>query len=213
MVWFTADGPENEKHAVKLALQPEQWPAFAIEDASNDFKYAYPTQGSEADINERAIRQAVDDFLAGKLQSSILSEPTEAVHNGSVTKIVAKSYQKLVIDNEKDVLLLFHSPTCKHCKAMAPVYEEVGTLLEPYANHVTVAKIDATNNDVWPRISSYPTLKYFRAGDKDEPVLYKGNRTTTDILEFVKKSASQYHARSIEQVLGAQTKQSPHDEL
>jgi protein disulfide-isomerase A1 len=216
MIWIAANATEYEWYATKLALRPGKWPAFAIEHAANEFKYAFPTQGVEGDINEQAIRKVVDDMLAGNLQSTVLSEPEpteDSGEQGLVTKLVASTYNKLVMENDKDVLVLFYSPTCEHCSAMAPNYEDVGALLQPYAKHVVIAKIDGTRNDVWPKVHSYPTLKLFRSGSKDRPVTYEGNRTTGDLVEFLRKSASPATARLLDSVVAPDTTASIHDEL
>jgi protein disulfide-isomerase A1 len=214
--WIAANATEYEWYATKLALRPGKWPAFAIEDAANEFKYAFPTQGSERDINGQAVRKVVDDMLAGNLQSSMLSEPEpvqESGEGGPVTKLVASTYNKLVMENDKDVLVLFYSPTCKHCSAMAPSYEDVGALLQPFTDHVVIAKIDGTRNDVWPKVHSYPTLKLFRSGSKDRPITYKGDRTTGDLIEFLRKIASPATAKLLDGVVITDTTASIHDEL
>jgi protein disulfide-isomerase A1 len=155
-------------------------------------------------------------MLAGNLQSSTLSEPEpvqESGEGGPVTKLVASTYNKLVMENDKDVLVLFYSPTCKHCSAMAPSYEDVGALLQPFTDHVVIAKIDGTRNDVWPKVHSYPTLKLFRSGSKDRPITYKGDRTTGDLIEFLRKSASPATAKLLDGVVITDTTASIHDEL
>ena len=72
---------------------------------------------------------------------------------------------------------------------LAPKYDELGAL---YANNpdlaskVTIAKVDATSNDVPDDISGFPTIKLFPAGAKDSPVDYRGSRTVEDLANFVR---------------------------
>lgn len=55
-----------------------------------------------------------------------------------------------------------------------------------YASQVTIAKVDATANDVPDEIQGFPTIKLFPAGGKSEPILYSGSRTIEDLAQFVK---------------------------
>lgn len=104
--------------------------------------------------------------------------------------IVAKSYQDLVIDNDKDVLLEFYAPWCGHCKALAPKYDELAEKYSAFSDKVTIAKIDATANDVPDDISGFPTIKLFKAGSKDEPIEYSGARSVEALAEFVRDNGS-----------------------
>lgn len=69
------------------------------------------------EITEESIAKFVDDFVAGKIEPSIKSEPIPEDNEGPVFVVVAKNYQDSVIDNDKDVLLEFYAPWCGHCKA------------------------------------------------------------------------------------------------
>jgi protein disulfide-isomerase A1 len=53
---------------------------------------------------------------------------------------------------------------------------------------VTIAKVDATANDVPDEIQGFPTIKLFPAGSKDSPVDYAGSRTIEDLANFVKEN-------------------------
>jgi protein disulfide-isomerase A1 len=73
--------------------------------------------------------------------------------------------------------------------SLAPKYEELAKVYAEnpeYASKVTVAKIDATANDVPDAIQGFPTIKLFPAGSKDEPVEYSGSRSIEDLAEFIK---------------------------
>lgn len=78
-----------------------------------------------------------------------------------------------------------------HSSSLAPKYDELAAL---YANDadlsskVTVAKIDATANDVPDAITGFPTIKLFPAGSKGSPVEYAGSRTVEDLANFIKEN-------------------------
>ena len=76
--------------------------------------------------------------------------------------VVGKTFDEIVNEDSKDVLLEFYAPWCGHCKALAPKYEELGEkvcsrvcagITSPLCvqvkddPHLVIAKIDATAND------------------------------------------------------------------
>lgn len=79
------------------------------------------------------------------------------------------------------------SITNKH-HSLAPIYEKLAELYtsSDLSSKVTVAKIDATMNDVPDEISGFPTIKLYPAGAKDSPVDYSGSRTLEDLAAFIK---------------------------
>lgn len=75
--------------------------------------------------------------------------------------------------------------------SLAPKYDELAELYaknNDFASKVTIAKIDATANDVPDSITGFPTIKLFPAGAKDAPVEYSGSRTVEDLANFVKEN-------------------------
>lgn len=190
LVWITADPTEYKQLVSRVALKPDRWPAFAIEDAEKDRKYVFPIQGSFSHLSRIAIEEFVSGVLAGTVTPDIRSDPLPTMQNGSVTTIVGDNYNDTVRANDKDVVVFYFSPTCEHCEAMSPSYADFADHLTQHTNTVTVAQIDATSNDVWPSVSSYPTVKLFKRGGKDSPVTYEGDRTANDLLKFVKDNGS-----------------------
>jgi protein disulfide-isomerase A1 len=184
----TIDAKSFGQHAGNLNLKPGQWPAFAIQRTDKNEKFPYD---QDKKITEKDIGTFVDEFIAGKVDPSIKSEPIPE-SQGPVNVVVAKNYQEIVIDNDKDVLLEFYAPWCGHCKALAPKYEELGELYasDEFSKLVTIAKVDATLNDVPDEIQGFPTIKLFPAGKKDSPVDYTGSRTVEDLVQFIKDNGS-----------------------
>ncbi|CAO2656177.1 Nn.00g049800.m01.CDS01 [Neocucurbitaria sp. VM-36] len=185
----TIDAKSFGQHAGNLNLKVGTWPAFAIQRTDKNEKFPYD---QEAKITEKEIGTFVEDFLAGKVEPSVKSEPIPESQDGPVAVIVAKNYKDIVIDNDKDVLVEFYAPWCGHCKALAPKYEELGQLYasDELSKLVTIAKVDATANDVPDEIQGFPTIKLFPAGKKDSPVDYSGSRTVEDLVTFIKENGS-----------------------
>jgi protein disulfide-isomerase A1 len=189
MNFATIDAKSFGQHAGNLNLKVGTWPAFAIQKTEKNEKYPYD---QDKKITEKDIGTFVDDFLAGKVEPSIKSEPIPE-SQGPVSVIVAKNYKEIVLDNDKDVLVEFYAPWCGHCKALAPKYEELGELYandDKFSKLVTIAKVDATANDVPDEIQGFPTIKLFPAGKKDSPVDYTGSRTIEDLVQFIKDNGS-----------------------
>lgn len=183
----TIDAKAFGAHAGNLNLKVDQWPAFAIQDTVNNKKFPYD---QEAEINEELIGKFVQDFVEGKVEPSVKSEPIPEKQEGPVQIIVAKNYDDIVLEDSKDVLVEFYAPWCGHCKSLAPKYDILASLYteQGFADKVTIAKVDATANDVPDAIEGFPTIKLYKAGDKSNPVTYSGSRSIEDLIKFVKES-------------------------
>ncbi len=186
----TIDAKAFGAHASNLNLKPDSFPAFAIQETVKNLKYPFD---QEKKITVEDIGAFVDSFVAGTLEPSIKSEPVPESQEGPVHIIVAHNYKDIVLDKEKDVLVEFYAPWCGHCKALAPKYEELASLYfnnPEFSKKVTIAKVDATANDVPDEIQGFPTIKLFPANAKDSPITYSGSRTIEDLAKFVAENGS-----------------------
>ncbi|MCJ1313967.1 protein disulfide-isomerase precursor [Agyrium rufum] len=184
----TIDAAAFGAHAGNLNLELGKFPAFAIQHTEKNSKYPFDQSKS---LTEADIGAFCQDFLDGNVSPSVKSEPIPETNDGPVKIIVAHNYKDIVIDNEKDVLVEFYAPWCGHCKALAPKYEELGAMYQSNADFdskVTIAKVDATANDVPDEVQGFPTIKLFPAGSKDTPVEYSGDRSIDDLANFVKEN-------------------------
>lgn len=183
----TIDAKNFGSHAANINLKTDKFPAFAIHDIEKNLKFPFD---QDKELSEKDIAAFVDNFAAGKIEPSIKSEPIPESNDGPVKVIVAHTYNDIVLDDAKDVLVEFYAPWCGHCKALAPKYEELGTLYanSEFKDKVVIAKVDATNNDVPDEIQGFPTIKLYPAGDKTNPVTYSGARTVEDFIDFIKEN-------------------------
>ena len=207
--------PELDKFYKKLATKNRGKILFAISDfhdefATRMFKFAnvtkYNIEKNEPtavilDFNKgfnkwrfenffdkfskENLEQFLNDWLNKKIVPPIKSEEIPEKQEGPVYKLVNKSFKKEVMDNDLDVFVKYYSPTCPHCVKLAPIYVELAERLKDNKN-LRIAEFDLKSNDFDDfQIRGFPTLVFFKAGDKKNHIVYKGNRTVEDMMGFV----------------------------
>ena len=171
-----------------IGIKESDLPSVRIADTRVDLK----KYNMERDINEKNILQFIEDWENNKLKPHLKSAEEPKENNGDVFVVVGKSFEKEVINNDKDVMLLFYAPWCGHCKALHPKYEEVAKKLKEKNPKLLIAKIDATENEVENiSISGFPTVKFFPGNKKNKaPIDYNGDRTVDDMIKFIKTNAA-----------------------
>ena len=88
----------------------------------------------------------------------------------------------------KPVIVDFWAPWCEPCKTLTPLLEDA---VKNYAKDLILAKIDIDQNQniaTQLRIQSIPTIYTFFEGKVVDG--FQGAKSNTEIIEFVKKSAS-----------------------
>jgi len=175
------DGVKWAEHAKSFGLSGNT-PGIVLEDRDNRKNFVFP----EADpVTKESFAKFIDGVLTGKIAPTIKSEPEPAENNDPVKVVVGTSFDRIVMDDTKDVFVEFYAPWCGHCKALAPKYEE---LAKQFADDSTmvVAKIDATANDSPADVQGFPTLILYPAGDKQSPVSYEGDRSVKAMARFLR---------------------------
>uniref|UniRef100_A0A8D3CP54 protein disulfide-isomerase n=1 Tax=Scophthalmus maximus TaxID=52904 RepID=A0A8D3CP54_SCOMX len=148
------------------------------------------TMREEFTRDGRSLQRFLDDYFAGRLKRYVKSEPAPERNAAAVKVVVAETFEDVVNDPEKDVLIQFYSPSCLHCKKLEPVYRELADRLYSDRN-IVIARMNAVNNDVplGYDVQGYPTIYFAPVGKKDEPIRYQGPRELKDFLNFLKQKA------------------------
>ncbi|KAI0375634.1 protein disulfide isomerase [Pilatotrama ljubarskyi] len=176
-------------HARALNLQEAKWPSFVIQDLQKQLKYPYD-QGAE--LTGDAIDAMVEKFLDGKLEPQLKSQPVPETQDEPVFNLVGKQFDEIVFDDDKDVFVEFYASWCGHCKRLKPTWDSLGEHFANVKDRLTIAKMEATENDLPPtvpfRISGFPTLKFKKAGSRDF-IDYDGDRSLESLIAFVEENA------------------------
>ena len=178
----------SAKLSEKLTVKENNLPTIRIIDTTGKYIKKYKM---EEDINEKNILQFVDNWENKKIKSYVKSEAIPKDNNEDVFIIVGNTFEKEVINNKKDVMVLFYSPWCYHCKALLPKYEEVAKTLKDKNTNLLLTKINAIENEI-ESIDDYgfPKIKFYPGNKKDKPPIdYNGDKSVEDIIKFIKNNA------------------------
>ena len=177
----------SEKLADKLGIKEKDLPAIRILDTSGKYMKKYKIEG---ELNEKNILNFVNDWENKKIKSYIKSSEEPKENNGDVFIVVGNTFEKEVINNNKDIMVLFYSPWCYYCKTLLPKYEEIAKKLKEKNNKLILMKINAIENEVESFENyGFPKIKFYPGNKKDKPIDYKGNKSVEEIIEFIKNNA------------------------
>jgi len=175
-------------HAESLALELK-WPAFGIQNIEQQLKYPFD---QSKEITEKSIREFVQSFVDGKLKYKLKSAAAPEKNDEPVKVVVGTTFESIVLDTEKDVLLELYAPWCGHCKKLAPIWDKLGKRFASVSDKIVIAKMDATENDVPPEtnivVEGFPTIKLVKA-KTNEILEYSGEREVEGFIEFLRENA------------------------
>jgi protein disulfide isomerase family A protein 3 len=190
----------SEDLAVTFAVANANDFSFELQEFNLDFKDKPVVAAKDAkeqkfimkdEFSMDSLEAFVKDFMAGKIEPYLKSEPVPEDNSDPVKVVVAKNFEQIVNDPERDVLIEFYAPWCGHCKNLAPKYDELAAKLSDDPT-VTIAKMDATANDVPAtyNVRGFPTIYYAPKNSKDNPKKYEGGREVADFLKYLAKEST-----------------------
>ncbi|XP_026217553.1 protein disulfide-isomerase A4 [Anabas testudineus] len=145
------------------------------------------------EFDSEVLRDFVIAFKKGKLKPIIKSQPVPKNNKGPVKVVVGKTFDEIVMDTQKDVLIEFYAPWCGHCKKLEPDYLALGKKYKGEKNLV-IAKMDTTANDVPNenyKVEGFPTIYFAPSNSKQSPVKFEGgDRTVEGLSKFLEKHAT-----------------------
>ncbi|CAG8748453.1 18086_t:CDS:2, partial [Racocetra fulgida] len=159
------------RHAKNIELK-QIWPAFGIYNPVENSKYPFSQSEKITTVNIQAF---VSKFVKGEIPPSIKSESIPENNDGPVTILVAHTIKDIVYNKTKDVFVLFYVLAYSNSKGK-----------------IIIAKIDVFKNEIPSKfnVTGWPTIKLFKAGEKEEIADYPGDRTLENLIEFITKNTA-----------------------
>ena len=166
-----------------IGLKKTDLPSIRIIDTRKELKKYI----MEKEINEENILEFISGWEKGILKRHLKSQEEPKENKGPILEVVGKTFQREVINNDKDVMLVFYAPWCGHCKKLLPEYEKAANKLKENNPKVVLAKMDATENEIESvEITGFPTIKFYPGNKKDKkPMDYNGERTMDGIIKYL----------------------------
>ncbi|XP_076075013.1 thioredoxin domain-containing protein 11-like [Mytilus galloprovincialis] len=136
------------------------------------------------------IANFVINFTRGDLPHHFRSEVTSGscVSEVCVSDATSTTFNSIVMDEDKDVMMLVYSPWCGFCASFAHIYLSLARYFKA-AKNIIFSRINGDNNDLpWQyTIDRYPTLLFFPAHRKAESVKYPETLPLTlpNLIKFV----------------------------
>jgi len=180
------DGKQYEQMTKKMGHTGTKFPVLSID--KEGVHYVLPEDDL---ITAVALRTFFESYVNGSLVPFIKSDPVPAslYDEDHVATVVGDNFQEVVLDEKKDVLIEFYAPWCGHCKALIPVWSELGQRFKGIPS-VVIAKTDATGNDYPPpfQVNGFPTIHLVTSKD-NAVVKFTGERTVEGFAKFLEENA------------------------
>ncbi|XP_069511394.1 protein disulfide-isomerase [Ambystoma mexicanum] len=182
-IFIDSDHNDNQRILEFFGLKKEECPSVRLITLEEEMTKYKPESD---DLSADKIKEFCDQFLEGKVKPHLMSqEVSDDWDKNPVKVLVGKNFEEVVFDAAKNVFVEFYAPWCGHCKQIAPIWDKLG---EKYKDHenIVIAKMDSTTNEIEAvKIHSFPTLKFFPAGEEHKVVDYNGERTLEGFTKFL----------------------------
>ncbi|EPY51700.1 protein disulfide isomerase [Schizosaccharomyces cryophilus OY26] len=145
----------------------------------------YPADGSDPEQYSHA--RDLDSLTQFVSEKTGVKKLKKNAFPSSVVELDSASFDKIVMDDTKDVLVEFYADWCGYCKRLAPTYEKLASVFKNEPN-VEIAKV---NGDIYAdigmkhQVASFPTIKLFQKGRKDKPDAYNGDRSLESLTDYL----------------------------
>ncbi|KAK9173188.1 Thioredoxin family protein [Cryptosporidium meleagridis] len=155
----------------------------------NESNWIILNNHTSINFSPNIISDFIDEVRSGMVNITYHSQVTPSKQNGPVFVLVGNTFKEIVYDSTRDVLVLFYTPWCGHCKTFDPIYNEVANIVKSKTN-VLVAKIDMSANfipddQIGRKIFRFPTIKLYKKREKANPIDFDGEREVNSILDFI----------------------------
>lgn len=164
---------------------------FGLEESEDAvaiaFNYNSGTKYMESDTTPQKIEEFCSSLLHGTLSPFYKSRPIPDNKDASILTVVGKTFDELVLGTPKNILLEVHTPWCINCETISKQMEKLTKHFKGLEN-LAFARIDASVNE-HPKlqVEDYPTLLFYPAKDKSNPIKFPTKSSSKDLAALINK--------------------------
>ncbi|PON88442.1 DnaJ-like [Trema orientale] len=164
---------------------------YGLEESKNTVVTAFDNKISskfllESDLTPTNIEYFCSRLLHGTLAPYFKSQPIPDNKDATIQSIVGKTFDALVLNSPKNVLLEVFTPWCINCETTTKQVEKLAKHFK--GSDLIFGRFDAAANE-HPKlqVSDYPTLLLYRAGDKANPIKLSTKSSLKDLAGSINK--------------------------
>nr|XP_002731541.2 PREDICTED: thioredoxin domain-containing protein 11-like [Saccoglossus kowalevskii] len=168
--FFALNWDEYGIIAKRLGIEPEsKRPTLALLDLENEVEYIMESTYNVSNMVNFLKSYTVSDLIRQLKSTPVTSKEQVCKDNNvvCVTEVTSATFHEIVLNVEKDVLLLYYTPWCGFCNSLYQTYLDITKVFQSSQN-LTIARINADANDLpWEyTVPTYPSLLFYPAGHK-----------------------------------------------
>ncbi|KAJ3023743.1 UNVERIFIED_CONTAM: protein disulfide-isomerase precursor [Siphonaria sp. JEL0065] len=124
-------------------------PQFVINEFDPEY-FNYPLKDVDllSEDGEVALAGFIESFILGEAKPMISSEEIPEPNDQDIKVIVGETFQELVLDSKKDVLLMFMKSETDYKERFERIYKKIARVVASQTSNIVVAKLNMKYNSL-----------------------------------------------------------------